>query len=368
MARTTKSAFTLIELLVVVAIIALLVSILLPSLQGAREQAKKALCLSNMKQVGLGSHSYAVEDDLEQLIPIHWGNVRSDATKYMSSGPWVWRLALPYIYGGRTCVKPLVGDQVSYKMMDVKLYPKSAQWDWGAPGRPLNRYLYGGVAEADIKDMSLFHCPSDTGYPEYDPEVFGGTGVQDCPPQSQLVPCYDFVGNSYRINTCGMIMTYAGIDSPNPKWKYSFSVGSEGHASSSIENPSRVAMYCEPNFYWWSRQSPGAFENPEDYMFPGWHKKIMSDNVIYCDGSARQTKVDSLSDWDDATLEGMNYCQGYGWNYFLRRGRTWQTDCYPTPGALIRVFSYGNGKPLMSPASWPPGWPFDGYTTNLCYW
>ena len=64
MARLSRKAFTLIELLVVVAIIALLISILLPSLQGAREQAKKALCLSNMKQVGLGSHSYAVEDDL----------------------------------------------------------------------------------------------------------------------------------------------------------------------------------------------------------------------------------------------------------------------------------------------------------------
>ncbi|MBI4580927.1 MAG: type II secretion system protein [Planctomycetes bacterium] len=48
--RTHTYGFTLIEVLVVVAIIALLVSILLPSLKAAREQARSAVCLSNLKQ------------------------------------------------------------------------------------------------------------------------------------------------------------------------------------------------------------------------------------------------------------------------------------------------------------------------------
>jgi prepilin-type N-terminal cleavage/methylation domain-containing protein len=61
-AHFRQSGFTLIELLVVVAIIALLISILLPSLARAREQAKRAACASQEHQIALGCQEYAVEN------------------------------------------------------------------------------------------------------------------------------------------------------------------------------------------------------------------------------------------------------------------------------------------------------------------
>ena len=58
-----KKAFTLIELLVVIAIIAVLMAVLMPALNRAREQGRRAVCLSNLKQLALAWTMYADEND-----------------------------------------------------------------------------------------------------------------------------------------------------------------------------------------------------------------------------------------------------------------------------------------------------------------
>jgi prepilin-type N-terminal cleavage/methylation domain-containing protein len=71
MQRRRISGFTLIELLVVISIISLLMAILLPSLGKAREQARRATCMANLRSIGQGIFLYAHDND-DRLVPGDW--------------------------------------------------------------------------------------------------------------------------------------------------------------------------------------------------------------------------------------------------------------------------------------------------------
>ena len=90
-----RKAFTLVELLVVIAIIGILVALLLPAVQAAREAARRAQCTNNLKQIALGVHSY---HDSYKTFPLGSGNISWDYPPEYKFD-WMARI-LPYLEQG----------------------------------------------------------------------------------------------------------------------------------------------------------------------------------------------------------------------------------------------------------------------------
>jgi prepilin-type N-terminal cleavage/methylation domain-containing protein/prepilin-type processing-associated H-X9-DG protein len=136
--RNDKMGFTLIELLVVIAIIAILAAMLLPALSKARERARMATCLNNLKQIGLGSLMYA--NDWEGWLPYHAGD-----------GVLSWMGALSHPDRGGNYIKDLkiyICPSATQSKGSGKL-PSGYKW----PNRYTYSVIYNGWAQYKIANL-----------------------------------------------------------------------------------------------------------------------------------------------------------------------------------------------------------------------
>jgi prepilin-type N-terminal cleavage/methylation domain-containing protein len=118
----SRRGFTLLELLVVVAIICLLAAILFPVFARIRENARRASCLSNLKQISLGVLQYRQDND-DKIVMVNGG----------TTGKWL-DVYLPYIQDQRVFLCPSAYPQ--------RTAPKLSAYDTDYNS---NRIVYGGV-------------------------------------------------------------------------------------------------------------------------------------------------------------------------------------------------------------------------------
>lgn len=156
-----RSGFTIIELLVVIAMIGILIALLLPAVQTAREAARRISCNNNMKQLGLGIHNY---HSAYKQLPIHgtgptreWDNSAGAAFGDDSpgGGGGYTRLELSYLVG----LLPFVEQQglwedISHPLID----DQNRKWPSFGPraAQPLYRPW--------VTEIPTYRCPSDPGY------------------------------------------------------------------------------------------------------------------------------------------------------------------------------------------------------------
>ena len=141
--RPARRGFTLVELLVVIAIIGILVALLLPAIQAAREAARRSQCVNNIKQLALGMQNYV---DVHRNLP--------RASFRQSNGLW-WGGSDLYLPSIHVAMLPFIEQTSLYERFDY------SRWLWGPnashdhPPPPTNEN--GSVTATRV---NTFICPT----------------------------------------------------------------------------------------------------------------------------------------------------------------------------------------------------------------
>lgn len=326
-ARKAVRGFTLIELLVVVAIIALLISILLPALTEAREQGRVAVCMTNLRTMAQAVNVYFTDgqDDMVFSFPfdyyingqnqnfsliseVIWGG----AVPQKSAADWTGSGMVPLMQG----INPANGTTDCYKIR-----PKD---------RPLNKYLSSSVSWDDAERVlgntrrttramdlpGFFKCPSDrsallplAGSPSTD-----RTG--DTP-----FSTWEWWGNSYPSNWYWPYYYGQAPPGNRPPYNTAFDLILAGRGNPPLRSLGRhmlkdkggrwgsefIVFYENRLNYAMNNSRPRGASAPNAYNnFTGWHRKKDKHVSAFMDGSARYMQMDT------------RYSDGPGWT-------TWPT-------------------------------------------
>lgn len=263
--------FTLIELLVVVAIVALLMSILLPSLSRARQQARQTACLANVRSWGMGMHLYVTES----------GGFTND--------------------GGNLSGYPDINSDKAKEFYWINVIP-----------RRLNSPAYYELAEANTlpfpgaKFGGLYVCPEDPKRPGDADGTTNATGAGNVIPYNaanglkfyiDYIYCSKFTGSNNRPPKITEIQ--------NPAQTVLIFERRSSNDSSELPLPSSVTQtkgtmggtvsYDETVYNSYKNAALGVYRGAYNIVTA---RHRMGSNVAFCDGSARWVSFGDLQTLD----------------------------------------------------------------------
>jgi prepilin-type N-terminal cleavage/methylation domain-containing protein len=307
--RNTKRGFTLVELLVVVSIIALLISILLPTVGEVRRQARISLCTANMKQHGQGVSNFAAanNDSLPHVPKNNFKGINANAGQ------------IPYAFGNRDLPVngvsfPTPGPITAISLADTGTVLNGSEYiadgrlqAWNGYWIYMSEYMLDQQG-SDVMD-NIFTSPSDTSARNNWPRMkrlisnsaqSGGTnnGWFQLPPpagSNTRVGGVLATNGSYRYTIAAMtdhrIYQYKSANVPlingipNPIYGLEFGTGAGGENFNKYvkRNPQAVVDYPSQKvlFYMWN-----AWHNPNR---DAWFEQDAVCPVALADGSARAT-------------------------------------------------------------------------------
>ena len=357
--RGRRSAFTLIELLVVVGIIALLVSILLPTLKRAREAAKRSTCMAQIKNIATSSRVYESEDPNGWGIPVHPLQFYQapDDSVFIGAYEWGGKSGKADCWKG-LCVQPI----------DGRFGTKRG---FGPATRPMNSILYKGnfvdhlltdseegMMQDTELDLGLYRCPADDGPPR-------GAHCEDWILKG-TISSYDWFGNSYAANVFMIANSSGGYMRSNSPYM---------RPTTRVPTPART-LYYEENIGRWAWScineiatcqsvvgGPGVPPGPEGAQsmpLRGWHGQDWYYNRAFVDAHAEYQGVyfpetkDGDGFYEHYYSEHLgSYPSGLGggagtyeqYRCIIVRGDGWQKDTMPATLLDTGLYHSGDGRP-----------------------